>query len=163
MRVGVLSDTHISARGDTGKLGRIVRRHFQDVTTVLHAGDLTSLQALERELVDFELIAVAGNMDDPLTVQSLPTKRVLTLGSTRVGLIHGWGPPAGVSRRIADEFEDVDVIVYGHTHRAESVWRNGVLFFNPGSPEMSRAGAEGSIGILETEGRPMGRLIFLEE
>ena len=159
MRVGVISDTHLSQSGDPGKLERIARRHFQDIRTVLHAGDLTSLHVVERALGDFELIAVAGNMDDVPTSQVLPLKRVVGLGGFRVGLIHGWGEASGVADRVAAEFDDVDCIVYGHTHVPECRMRRDVLFFNPGSPFDQRFAPHRSIGILEFADQPAGKLI----
>ena len=105
---------------------------FADVSMVLHAGDLTRITILEA-FADKEVIAVCGNMDHYDVTQKLPSKEIITINNHRIGLIHGWGSPKGLEDRIIGEFQDVDAIVYGHTHKAANHIKNGVLMFNPGA------------------------------
>ncbi|MBW2649122.1 MAG: metallophosphoesterase family protein [Deltaproteobacteria bacterium] len=60
------------------------------------------------------------------------------------------------------EFEDVECIVYGHTHRAMNEVRDGILLFNPGSPTDQRFAKHNSVGILDVEEQITGRIICLE-
>jgi predicted phosphodiesterase len=51
-------------------------------------------------------------------------------------------------------FEDVDVIVYGHSHYSQNKVKKGVLFFNPGQ-------ARDSFGILTISKEVRGEIIKL--
>jgi predicted phosphodiesterase len=66
-----------------------------------------------------------------------------------LGLIHGWGSSRGLEERIRQEFKDVDIIVYGHSHCAANHLKEGVLLFNPGTATGYSSSQGHSIGILE--------------
>ncbi|MBW1895475.1 MAG: metallophosphoesterase family protein [Deltaproteobacteria bacterium] len=159
MKIGVISDTHLSK--PTSELAELPHTVFADVTMILHAGDLTELEVLEA-FSDKEVIAVSGNMDSMDVRNQLLTERVLEIGGFRIGLTHGWGHPFGVPKKIADTFGDVDVIVYGHSHRPDNQIRNGILFFNPGAFSggfpLTR---KRSVGILTLEEQVSGEIIKL--
>lgn len=146
MRIGVLSDTHLTSF--RGELGEVIAHHFRDVAMILHAGDVVELNALDY-FAGREIKVVAGNMDSWELKQRAPAKMVFRVEGFTVGLIHGWGSPAGIEDRITREFDDIDILVYGHTHRAVSHTRNGIHYFNPGSPTDKRFANTNSIGILE--------------
>ena len=106
---------------------------FADVEMIIHAGDITSQVVLD-ELEKFGTVeAVRGNMDRT-NLPLLPEKKVLDIKGNRIGVMHGWGAPKRIRERLRDRFEDVDAIVYGHTHEPFNEIVDGVLFFNPGSP-----------------------------
>ena len=63
----------------------------------------------------------------------LPRKQIVDVADLKIGLIHGWGAPFGIGERVFREFSDVHAIVYGHTHKPECRWKNGILLFNPGA------------------------------
>ncbi len=146
MKIGVISDTHLS-RYDQG-LADAINRLFKDVDLVLHAGDVVDAQALE-VFSGMNLLLVAGNMDSPGIRDASPVKRVIPAGKFTLGLIHGWGAPAGIEERLIGEFGALDALVYGHTHRASSRVKKGVLFFNPGSATDRRFAPFTSVGILD--------------
>lgn len=159
MKIGVISDTHL--REPTPELCALQHTVFAEVSMVLHAGDLTELAVLEA-FSDKEVVAVHGNMCSSAVRQKLPAEKIIEIGGYRIGLTHGWGNPFAVSKKVADIFESVDVIVYGHTHRAHNKVRDGVLYFNPGAfhggfPFFGR----GSVGILTLEDGISGRIIKL--
>ena len=79
------------------------------------------------------MVAVCGNMDRYDVTQTLSVKEIINIHGKRIGLIHGWGSPKGIEDRIRGEFEGVDAIVYGHTHKAANHIKNGILMFNPGA------------------------------
>lgn len=145
IRIGVLSDTHL--HGVTRELRAILQRQLAGVDLLLHAGDVVSL-----EVVDFlstgEFCGVHGNMDPKEVREDLPRKKIIRVGPYRVGLIHGWGAEGGLEDRVRGEFDHVDVIVYGHSHRPANHVLEGVLFFNPGTATgYSRDGLH-SVGLL---------------
>lgn len=130
MKIGVISDTHMSH--PTEALLSLVDGIFSDVSMILHAGDLTRISILD-VFAGKKVVAVCGNMDRYDVTQVLSTKEIIDIRGSRIGLIHGWGSPKGVEDRIRGEFQDVDAIVYGHTHKAENKVKDGILMFNPGS------------------------------
>jgi putative phosphoesterase len=159
MKVGVLSDIHLTR--DDGRIRSILDQHLSDVDVIFLCGDFTSME-IYSIFADKEVIAVAGNMDDYEVKSSLPIKRVVELNGFKFGIIHGYGPPVHIEERIAKEFDDVDCIVYGHTHSAMNKKIGDTMFFNPGSPTDKRFAAFNSVGILNvTEDRIDGKIIQL--
>ena len=155
MKIGVISDTHL--REPSEELERIVLAHFSDVDMILHAGDFIS-----QHIVDFfrqwNLIAVCGNMDAGEVKSLLPGKRVIDVSDFKIGLIHGWGSPIGLEKRIKGEFPPLDCLVYGHTHYPANHNKAGLHFFNPGSPTRSFTGRN-TIGILSLGKEIKGQII----
>jgi putative phosphoesterase len=144
MKIGVISDTHL-IEPSVG-LERIALNHFNDVNMILHAGDF-----VDQRIVDFfrgwNLIAVCGNMDTGEVRSLLPQKRTIDVSGYKIGLIHGWGSPIGLEKRVKAEFPPLDCLIYGHTHYPVNHKKGGLLFFNPGSPTRSFTGRN-TIGIL---------------
>ena len=161
MKIGVLSDTHL--RGPDDRLLAIIRKYFHDADLILHAGDLVDLRVLDA-FGDKKVVAVCGNMDSSRVEDEIPLKRVLEIGRFRVGLIHGWGAPHDLEDRIRGEFDQVDCIVFGHSHFPANHIREGVLFFNPGTAFDRRHAVSNTVGILEVgEETITGRIIAIDE
>lgn len=158
MKIGVISDTHLTSCDE--RLMRLLKDHFSDADMILHAGDLIDIRVLDA-FAGKEVKAVCGNMDLPSVRQSLPKKLVLNVNNYKVGLIHGWGMPFGIERKLLKEIGDVDCLVYGHTHRPTNVVKDGILFFNPGSATDTRFASRNSIGILEIGETISGEIIEL--
>lgn len=159
MKIGVISDTH--AMTPSKEIEDVCRTHFSSVELILHAGDIVELDVL-RAFAGKEVIAVHGNMDFDNVKKSLPDQRILELGGFTFGLTHGWGGPTGIEKRIRAAFGDVDVIVYGHTHRPANHMVGGVLFFNPGAFSGGWSSPrERSVGILTVEESVTGQIIIL--
>ncbi|MBU1172142.1 MAG: YfcE family phosphodiesterase [Proteobacteria bacterium] len=153
MKIGVISDTHVSTPVEA--LCSLADDIFADVSMILHAGDLTRLSVLEA-FPGKEVIAVSGNMDRYDVTSMLPKKKVIEVFGYRIGLIHGWGSPKGLEEKIIACFDDVQVIVYGHTHRVANHINQGILMFNPGAFSGTHPfGSSRSVGVLninETHG-----------
>jgi putative phosphoesterase len=156
-RIGVISDTHM--REPNPALGSNLARVWGQVDLVLHAGDLVNISVLDA-IEAPEVLAVAGNMDDYVVSQSLPTKLVVEVEGKRIGLIHGWGAPIGLAGRVLKEFDQVDAIVFGHSHRPANTVKNGVLLFNPGSYGKGIMGS-GTVGLLTVDKKITGEIIQL--
>jgi uncharacterized protein len=69
-------------------------------------------------------------------------------------MIHGDGKQKTTLQRALDAFDpaDVDVILFGHSHRPHVGRENGVLVANPGSPTDKRLNPRYSYAILTVEG-----------
>jgi len=150
-KVGIVSDTHWQE--NNGPLPAELFTALKEVDLILHAGDLVTLEIIKRLNRIAPTQAVAGNMDTAEVRQQLPAKRILDIEKIRLGLIHGWGPPQGLPQRVLEEFpEDVDVVVFGHSHQPYREWIDGRLLFNPGSLLEDRFSGERSYGLLTVLG-----------
>ena len=157
MKIGVLSDTHIPS--SAASLPEEVLKAFEGVDMILHAGDILTLSVVDELCAVAETHAVCGNMDHPATRSALEAKKVIRAGDKKIGLIHGGGPPWGLARRVAREFDDVDAVVFGHSHRAAKIVRRGTLLFNPGSPTDVVFAPFRSYGILTVHDEIDGRIV----
>ena len=146
VKIGVLSDTHIS--GFDTNLKKVIDTNFSDVDFVLHAGDLIDLKVLDM-FGDKEVRAVCGNMDTPRVRQELPEQLTMDINGFKIGLIHGWGSPDGIEKKLLNKLGKLDCIVFGHTHYPVNKMIDGVYFFNPGSAMDRRFAPFCSVGILE--------------
>lgn len=127
MRIGVLSDTH----GSLALLERAVAQ-MGPVDLILHAGDYYE-DSCRLAQAGVRVIGVLGNCDCRVDG---PAERLVQLGGKRLLLTHGH------RYRVKQDFRlllararelGADVVVFGHTHRAEAFWLGKVLFLNPGS------------------------------
>ncbi len=161
-RIGIISDTHFDdAWFDDTLIQSVQEQHFQGVDLILHAGDLVDPQILSR-FTTCPILAVCGNMDSPTA--DLATRRVISAGPFRIGLAHGWGSPKGLEQRLLNEFstENIDCLVYGHSHMPTCRWQGEQFLFNPGSPTDRRNAPFHSVGILEVADTIQGRIIPLD-
>ena len=156
MKIGVLSDTHLTQVSPG--LKHILETTLKDVDLILHAGDMVSLPVYEF-LQERAVEAVQGNMDERNLKALLPNKKTLTLGSYRIGLIHGWGSAGGLEDRIRPEFDRVDCLVYGHSHKPANYRSGGVLFFNPGSASGMGFFRKPTIGIIHINSGLKGEIL----
>lgn len=146
VRIGVLSDTHMKV--PDAALLSLRAGLFADVSLILHAGDVIGPAVLD-VFDDVEVLAVAGNCDGPEIRACHPISRTIAIGPVHIGLIHGWGERSGVLLRARESFDNVNAVVFGHTHVPECTLSEGVLMFNPGSFSDNRKGPwSGSVGIL---------------
>jgi hypothetical protein len=130
VKIGVIADTHLEA--PSRELERVAEEIFGDADLVVHAGDIRSEAVLE-VFAGKELVAVRGNNDAGPPGDRLPERRVFEAAGHRIGVTHGRGWPLGLPGRVGRDFEAVDCIVFGHSHRPFNERRGGVLLFNPGA------------------------------
>ena len=157
-RIGVLSDTHLYRV--SAELKEIYSKYLLGTDLVLHAGDIVALEVVEF-LKNENFHGVSGNMDSLEVKAVLPSKKIVKVGKFRIGLIHGWGSSDGLEKRVMDEFTDVDIIVYGHSHKAFNRKKEGVLLFNPGTATGPSFKGGNSIGILDLNDKISSKIISL--
>jgi len=161
MKIGVVSDTHISS--PSGKLPRqmVTRFKAEKVGLIFHLGDILHQCVLDELARIAPVKAVAGNMDPPEMKARLPNKRLEAAEGVRFGLIHGSGPPTRLGERLLPMFDgdDIDVLVYGHSHESRNEKVGDVLLFNPGAA-CAVHGVSACYGILTVEnGHVYGEII----
>jgi putative phosphoesterase len=134
VRIGVLSDTHIHSAEE---IPAEVVAAFSSVDLIVHAGDFVGSAVLDGLKQLGEVKAVHGNVDSMNLKSLLPEKQIFTVGTKKVGITHGWGSPEGIEKRVKELLGDVDIVIYGHSHRAKIEQIGEVLFFNPGPGRQS--------------------------
>ncbi len=164
-RLGIVSDTHVPDR--IKALPPRTLELLAGVDLILHLGDICAPRVIRQFEQVAPVLAVQGNRDIFFKAhRRLPLCRVLQIGDVRIGMAHGHGGLRGYLRekiayltigyyfsqydlRVQSWFENVQAIVFGHTHYPVNRFRKGVLLFNPGAvaPDYkARFGA--SIGLL---------------
>jgi hypothetical protein len=167
MRVLVLSDTHVNA-SQIPWLVELVRPHLAGVEAILHAGDAVAPE-LHEALAEFApLYAVAGNMDPAAVRARFPEQQVVELAGRKLGLLHGWGAPGDLVRRVLERFTgpagelDLDVLIFGHSHQPLVERRGSLLLLNPGSPVDQRWAPFRSLALLELGESVEARIVRLD-
>jgi putative phosphoesterase len=161
MKIGVISDTHISSVGDEFK--DFIKRYFSDVDAIIHAGDFVDISIAQflDNFTELKFYGVSGNMDRGMIQHELPRKRIIEFNGVKIGLIHGWGAPDKLEERVLGEFsgDRVDCVVFGHSHSATNMKKNGILLFNPGSPFDRRFAKNNTIGYLKIDDGVTGEIV----
>jgi uncharacterized protein len=134
--IGVISDTH-------GLLRPEALAALQESDYIIHAGDIGDLQILDKLAAIAPVTAVRGNVDHGEWAQKIPVTNVLEIGEISIFVLHNLQEldlnPA------AAKFA---AVVYGHSHVPKEEWKNGVLYFNPGSAGPRRFNLPVSVGQL---------------
>lgn len=152
MRIGVISDTHANAIENIDH--RIIEA-MNAVDLIIHAGDITSMEVLDKLKSLNKVVAVKGNMDSPDIKNRLPETEKIEIDNKKIRIIHGWGAPIGLEYKLLERFDDADVIIYGHTHVPMNKIIKNILCFNPGT-------ARKSYGLLDIkDGKIKGEIIKL--
>lgn len=124
----VFSDTH----GNYPLAAAIVMQ-AGPVDLIIHLGDDAEDAVMLEQILSLKVEKVSGNCDPP---GKHPREICDSLESTRILITHGdrYRVKGGLSelhRRAVDA--GVDLVLYGHTHRAAVEKIDGILFVNPGS------------------------------
>lgn len=148
-KIIILSDTHIPGRAKS--LPNILLDACEDADLIIHAGDWQTLDVFFELSAYAETVGVAGNVDPWEIVERLGKKKIIAVENLKIGIVHGDGLMKTTEQRAINTFEndDVDLIVFGHSHIPLIKKTDGVSLFNPGSPTDKRRQQQYSFGILE--------------
>jgi uncharacterized protein len=149
MKIAVLSDTHIPA--NTNILPQNLLEALKGADLILHAGDFTEEFVLSELLKIAPVECVAGNMDSNAIRRKYPEKKILNIGNFKIGIIHGYGAPDNIINYVKEAFKDeqLDCIVYGHSHIPSIDYIDNVLYMCPGSPTDKVFAPYNSFGMLD--------------
>lgn len=121
MQVAILSDTHNLLRPN-------VLEALSGVDHILHVGDFCREEVLHSLEKIAAVTAVRGNNDKGDWAQSLPVTQAIELGGKWFYMVH-----------ILEEIDidpaaaDMDIVLFGHTHKPADYQKDGVRYINPGS------------------------------
>ena len=118
---GVISDTH-------GLLRPEAVAALQEVSGILHAGDVGKEAVLAPLAAIAPLTAIRGNVDRGEWAQRLPLTEIVDAGGVLIHLVHNVDD-LDLNPRAAS----IRVVISGHSHQPSVREEDGVLFLNPGS------------------------------
>lgn len=160
MKIGILADTHIPERAD--QLPPEIAKGLKGVEMIIHAGDITDLKVLEAlKKICPDIRAVYGNMDPDNVRQRLPEKLLINAGRYKIGVMHGYGHPGKLTEMMGEAFknDNVDLIIFGHSHAPLNERIGSTLFFNPGSATDKIFAPYNSYGIIEINDKIHARIV----
>ncbi|MGA3127099.1 MAG: metallophosphoesterase family protein [Candidatus Korobacteraceae bacterium] len=137
MAIGVISDTH-------GLLRTQAVEALRGSELILHAGDLGAVEVLRELKRIAPVVAVRGNVDLAAWARRLQTLEIAECAGKSFCILH----------RIAEldlkpKAAGIAAVIFGHTHQPAIEWRDGVLFFNPGSAGPRRFSLPVTVGRIE--------------
>ena len=163
MILGVVSDTHNRFSNIESIIDLF---NSKKVDTVIHTGDITKSQALDRfHRLDCPLIGVFGNNDieeegleetakkNGFIFQNPPF--LLEIAGREICILH---EPDNLEKIISSN-PSLDLIIHGHTHRFRNENISGVKILNPGESAGFLKG-KNAVGILELSNLNFKRIFF---
>lgn len=151
MKVVILSDTHLPKRGT--QLPERLLQELKSADQIIHAGDWSTIEVYEELVTYAPVFGVCGNVEDAKIFEELPDKQVVELNGYMIGIIHGHGNGKTTDRRAYDAFvdDDVEIIIFGHSHIPMLRYFKKKLLINPGSPTDKRTNPYYSFVIMNLE------------
>lgn len=129
-RIGLLSDTH-------SQLDAKILEYFKDVDEIWHAGDIGSLEVLDRLSAFKKTRAVFGNIDNHEIRRETKKDLVFEIEGLKVCITHYGGRP---NRSLPNAVELINkekpgLFICGHSHIALVQFdaKNNLLWMNPGA------------------------------
>ena len=147
--IGAISDTH-------GLLRPQALAALAGCDPIIHAGDVGSPDVLQRLGALAPVHAVRGNVDHAAWSMKLPVTQRIEIDGFRIYVLHIL---AELDPQAAD---NVDAVIYGHSHLPKIETKNGTLFFNPGSAGPRRFGLPITVGRVTAEhGKLLAEIVEL--
>jgi hypothetical protein len=140
MRIGVISDTH-------GLLRPEVVRFLKTCDHIIHAGDIGSEEIVKELRAIAPLTIVRGNMDRESWDGGLSNVETPVIRQKAFCVVHNIH-----SGDVSIEPGDFDVVIYGHSHKAEIERKNRTVFLNPGSAGTGHFGLHPSYAVIDIKG-----------
>ncbi len=138
--IGVISDTH-------GLLRKEALAALKGASLIIHAGDVGKQAILDGLSAIAPLIAIRGNIDTQPWALRLPATQIVQVEQAKIYVVHDL---ADLS--FTPEDRGYAAVISGHSHRASSEVRNGVLYLNPGSAGPRRFRLPVTLAILAVDG-----------
>ncbi|HKL76523.1 MAG TPA: metallophosphoesterase family protein [Halanaerobiales bacterium] len=157
MEILVLADTHL--KDDFNQLPVEVKKKINKVDLVLHAGDFKTLKFYNSLKKQNKLKGVSGNIDRYNLKKKLNEKEIFELKGHKIAMIHGHQLSSITPDKLSYLFPEVDIIIFGHTHKPVNKKIKGQLFFNPGSSIQKRLQDKYSYGIIKLNKKISSQII----
>ena len=132
-KIGIISDTH-------GVLRPEVLKILETCDCIFHVGDFTKPEILDRLRPMASIYAVRGN-NDKEWAEGLAKSLQFTIEGVRFFMVHN-------KKDVAWNLGDVQIVVYGHSHKYCEKMIDGRLWLNPGSCGSSRFGGDVTMAVM---------------
>ncbi len=133
-KIGLLSDTH-------SYFDEKIYDYFREVDEIWHAGDIGSMQVVEKLEAFKPLRAVYGNIDDATMRAAFPLNNIFMCEEVKVWITHIGGYPGRYNKRVREEMSahQPDLFITGHSHILKIMpdRKNDLLHINPGAAGIS--------------------------
>lgn len=116
--IAIISDTH-------GMLREHVIAELTSADCIIHAGDIDTLDIMISVQKHGEVYVVRGN-NDKEWAQLIPKSLSVQIEGVRFFIVHN-------KKDVPKNLTDVDVVIYGHSHKYAAEVVDQVLYLNPGS------------------------------
>ena len=146
--IGVISDTHGLVRPEALEA-------LRGSGHIIHAGDMGDPRILERLSALAPVTAVRGNVDGGSWARKIPRTDVLEIPGFSIYVLHNLA-----ELDLKPEAAGFAAVIYGHSHIPRQEFKNGVLYFNPGSAGPRRFHLPISVGKLFVERDKLRAEIF---
>ncbi|MFG6117503.1 metallophosphoesterase family protein [Halobacillus sp. MO56] len=148
VKIVVTGDTHMPKKGK--QLPERLVTELSSADLIIHTGDWQSFDVYDALSEYGEVKGVYGNVDGDEIKSHFSRKDILHLNGYKIGLVHGDGEGKTTEKRALEAFEgeELDVLVFGHSHIPLLRYYKKLLLFNPGSPTDKRSLPYYSYGIL---------------
>ncbi|GAA0716469.1 metallophosphoesterase family protein [Clostridium malenominatum] len=143
-KIGVISDTH-------GLLREEFIEALKNVQLIIHAGDIDKEEVLVELNKICPVVAVRGNCDKGKLKELLPFSDIVEFQGKYIYVIHDIN-----TLDIDPEAAGIDIVVFGHSHKAYEVEKENVLYINPGGAGPKRFHLPISMAILSFDGEECG-------
>jgi putative phosphoesterase len=144
MKIGIISDTHRNKANLNIATEWLQKK--QRISMLFHLGDDYSdvLELTDRYI---EVVQVPGIYDREYTNKTVPATVIETIQGLDILLVHALDKDLTREDALRS-----DIILYGHSHRAEIRLEDGVLYMNPGhlKSELDK-NAPPSFGLLDIQ------------
>lgn len=148
MKIVVISDTHLPRMAK--QLPNKLVDELEIADLIIHAGDWQTLDVYDTLAKYTEVVGVYGNVDSEQVRAKFKEKEIIQAGSFTLGVTHGHGTKGTTDERARAMFahDDVDCIIFGHSHIPVKKYVKDVLLFNPGSATDKRRQPRYSFGVI---------------
>lgn len=155
MKIAVLSDSHY----DESCVKRI-KKYLTGVDMILHCGDGAPDTRVLEDYFNGEVYSVRGNCD---ILCDYPYYRIVEVGGVKIFMTHGH------MYNVKNEYNTifykgkeigVDIVLFGHSHKAFINNNDGLILMNPGSVTLPYGRTKRTMGFIEIlEGKKINAYI----
>lgn len=156
VKITIIGDTHVKS---IIELPNEMIKEIEESDWVIHVGDYTFVDVLN-SLIDLKgerFKGVYGNADPKQVWDKVPIKDVIEIEGKRIGITHpaSGGSHENIETKVIAEFknDNVDIIIFGHTHEPSIHYKENLIIINPGKGYLEKAyfGPSTTIAILEID------------
>ena len=163
MLVGVVSDTHNNIKSVKAIIDIFNK---EEVDYVIHTGDISKASTLQMfSNLNCKFLGVFGNNDrneigleevcEEFNFNFQEPPFLVNIFNKKIVIFH---EPDSIEKYL-EENKDIDIVLFGHTHRYEKRIKDNVVLFNPGDSAGFFEG-KNALGIINLKDLNIKRIFF---